>query len=112
MIEAVQITDTNFNAEVLQNDIIVLAGFWSEWQTASKKLMDTLVSVANENADVAKVVSLNINQAPRTTAKYAVLNVPTFIAFKNGQAIAKLDGKISKKDVETKIKTLVVAMHL
>ncbi len=112
MIEAVQITDTNFNAEVLQNDVIVLAGFWSEWRSESKKLMDTLLSVANENADVVKVVSLNIDQAPRTTAKYAVLKVPTFIAFKNGQAMVKLDGKIPKKDVEKSIKNLVVAMHL
>ena len=112
MTEPVQITDTNFNAEVLQNDVIVLAGFWSDWSSASKKLMDTLVNVANENADVVKVVSLNIDQTPRTAAEYAVLKVPTFIAFKNGQAIVKLDGKISKKDVETKIKSLVAAMHL
>lgn len=112
MAKPVQITDTNFSAEVLQNDVIVLAGFWSEWRAASKKLMDTLVSVADENADVVKVVSLNIDQTPRTAANYAVLSVPTFIAFKNGQAIVRLEGKISKKDVAAKIKALVSAMHL
>ena len=84
MAKPVQITDTNFRAEVLQNDRVVLTSFWSEWNTPSQKLLDTLQKVATELAEQVKVTAANSDEAPATVPEYRWLNVPAVVAFKNG----------------------------
>ena len=104
MAEPVQITDINFDAEVLKNDRVVLAGFWAEWSDASKKMLDTLQKVADNLADDVKLVTVNIDEAPATVSAYQVLRVPTVIVFKNSLAVVTIAGKATPAEIEKKVK--------
>ncbi len=92
MADPVQITDTNFAAEVLQNDRVVLASFWAEWNTPSQKLLDTLQTVATDLSNQVKIAAVNIDEASATVSECRVLNVPTMMAFKNGLPVVTLTG--------------------
>ncbi len=103
MAEPVQVTDITFDAEVLKNDLIVLASFWSEWSTPSKKMTALLENVAKKFTATIKLVALNIDEAPRTTSAYGVLNVPTVIVFRNSQPVETIVGPTTQKEIEKKI---------
>ncbi len=104
MAEPVQITDTNFDAEVLQNDRVVLANFWAEWRDASKKQLDTLQKIAADLGDDVKIAAVNIDEAPATVSAYRVLNVPTIIAFKNRLPVVTMEGEITASSIKKQIK--------
>ncbi len=104
MAEPVKITDINFDAEVLKNDRVVLAGFWAEWNETSKKMLDTLQKVADDLAGDVKLVTVDIDEAPATVSAYGVLKVPTVIAFKNGLDVLTIAGKATATEIEKKIK--------
>ena len=103
MAEPVKITDTNFDAEVLKNDRVVLAGFWAEWSETSKKMLETLQKVADDLADDVKYVTVNIDEAPATVSAYQVLKVPTTVAFKNSLPVFSVEGKATTTDIKKKL---------
>ncbi len=103
MTEPVKITDINFDAEVLKNDRVVLAGFWAEWSGASKKMLDTLQKVADDLPADVKFVMVDIDEAPATVSAYKVLKVPTTIAFKNGLPVFSVVGKATASEIKKKL---------
>jgi len=103
MAEPVQITDTNFDAEVLQNDRVVLANFWAEWRADSQKLLDTLQKISTDLKGDVKIAAVNIDEAPATVSTYRVLNVPTIIAFKNRLPVVTMEGAITASSIKKQI---------
>ncbi len=95
----VQITDYNFDPEVLKCDIPVLACFQAEWSAPAKKLGAILTEIANEYAGRIKVALLNIDANPTVTSAYTVLKIPTVILLKHGQVLARLEDDFSKETI-------------
>lgn len=99
-----QINDYNFDPEVLKCDITVLTEFWAEWCSPCRALDAALTDLAEDNPEYLKIVKLDIESNPEVTAAYRVLNVPTFIIFRNGQEVDRIEGNTNKNALAAHLK--------
>ena len=80
-----EISTSNFDQEVLQSEIPVLADLWAPWCGPCKALTPTVEAVANEYKGNLKVVKINVDDNPSLAAKYSVMSIPTLLFFKDGR---------------------------
>ena len=92
----VEVTDTSFEADVLQSDKPVLTDFWAEWCGPCKMIAPVLKDIADERDDVT-IAKLDVDTNPGTAMRYGVQSIPTMILFKNGEEAARLVGAMSKE---------------
>jgi thioredoxin 1 len=81
-----QVSDANFGEEVLNSNVPVLVDFWAEWCGPCLAIAPVLDELSTELEGKVKIVKLNVDQNPSTTAQYGVRSIPTMILFKNGEA--------------------------
>jgi thioredoxin 1 len=96
------VTDTNFQAEVLESDTPVLVDFWAPWCGPCRIIAPSLEEL-NEEIDNFRVVKLNVDENQATAAKYEVISIPTLIVFKNGEPAKKIIGAMPKKRLEAEL---------
>jgi thioredoxin 1 len=94
-----EVTDANFESEVLQSDQPVVVDFWAEWCMPCRMLAPAIDELAEEFQGKAKVGKLDTDANRDTTLKYGINAIPTVIVFKNGEAVKKFVGMTSKKDL-------------
>jgi thioredoxin len=94
--EMLQLTDQNFEEEVLKSEKPVLVDFWAEWCGPCRMMEPAVESVADEYAGRAKVGKLNVDENQSTTSRYNIRSIPTLLLFKNGQIQDQLVGAKSK----------------
>ena len=79
------VSDNNFEAEVLQSDRPVLVDFWAAWCAPCRMIAPTVAQVAEKYSATARVVKLNVDENPNVPQKYGIKGIPTLILFKNGK---------------------------
>ena len=99
--QVIELTDANFQSEVLQSDKPVLVDFWAPWCGPCRALAPIVEAVAREVGDAAKVAKLNIDENPQTTTAYNVSAIPTIVIFKGGQAVNRFMGLQDKNRLIT-----------
>jgi len=97
-----QVTDNNFTAEVLEAEGPVLVDFWAPWCGPCRVVAPVLEEIASERQDL-KIVKLNTDENPQTSAQYQVLSIPTMILFKGGQPVKTVVGAYPKKKLEQEL---------
>ena len=98
-----EVTDTNFQAEVLEAETPVLVDFWAPWCGPCRMVAPVLEEIAGEKGDALKIVKLNVDDNQQTAAQFEVLSIPTLILFKQGQVAAKVIGALPKKRLEAEL---------
>ncbi len=92
------LTDANFQKEVLESSIPVLVDFWAPWCGPCQIMGPLIEELATEwDASKIKVAKLNVDDNPVVAGNYRVMSIPTFIVFKNGQAVETLVGGMPKE---------------
>jgi len=94
-----QISDNNFEQDVLNSDTPVIVDFWAEWCGPCKALSPLVDELASEIGDKAKIVKMNIDENPNTPTKYGVRGIPTLMVFKGGEVIETKVGGMSKAEL-------------
>ena len=93
------LTDSNFNKEVLESEVPVLADFWASWCPPCKMVEPALQALALELDGSVKIAKINVDQNPAIAALSDIQGVPTFILFVNGKSVARSVGAQSKKQL-------------
>ena len=97
-----EVTDANFQAEVIESEQPVLVDFWAPWCGPCRVVAPVLEEIAAERDDV-RVVKLNVDDNQQTAASFQVLSIPTLILFKGGQAVKTVVGAYPKKKLEAEL---------
>lgn len=82
-----EVTDSNWESEVLNSDKPVLVDFWAAWCGPCRMLAPTVESVAEKFHGQAKVLKLNVDENVESPAKYGIRGIPTLILFHKGQEV-------------------------
>jgi len=96
---AVNVTDANFEQEVLKSDIPVLVDFWAEWCMPCKMVSPAVDEISSENSGKVKVCKLNVDEGQRTASGYGVMSIPTLALFKQGKLVDKVVGVLPKPEI-------------
>ncbi len=93
------VTDTNFEAEVLKAKEPVLVDFWAEWCAPCRMMTPIIETLATNFAGRAKIVKLNVDDNPSVTQRYGIKGIPTLILFKDGKEAERVVGATNESGV-------------
>jgi len=98
-----EVTDSNFQAEVLESDVPVLVDFWAPWCGPCRMVAPVVEEIAEERGEALKVVKLNTDENQETAIAYNVMSIPTLILFRHGQPAKTVVGAYPKKRLEAEL---------
>ena len=97
---AVEVTTAGFDDEAIRWPGAVLVEFWSQTCGVCMSLMPMVYDIARQRAGNLKVVLINVERNPVLADRFKVLSLPTFIIYKNGVMINRLDGGLARARLE------------
>jgi thioredoxin 1 len=106
MSDLTNVTDSNFQAEVIESETPTLVDFWAPWCGPCRVVAPVLEEIAQQRDDL-RVVKLNVDENQRTAAQFGVLSIPTMILFKNGQPAKTIIGAYPKKKLEAELEPVL-----
>lgn len=103
----IEMTDSNFQTEVLKSDKPVLVDFWAEWCGPCKMIAPVVEQLANEYDGKLKVGKMDVDSNQQTSMQFGIRSIPTLLIFKGGRVVEQIVGAV-RKDVLTE----KIAKHL
>ena len=98
-----EVTDNNFQAEVIESDVPVLVDFWAPWCGPCRMVAPVVEEIAQERGEQLKVVKLNIDENQNTAIQYNVMSIPTLMLFRGGQPAKTVIGAYPKRKLEAEL---------
>ena len=95
-----EITQQNFEAEVLGSSVPVLVDFWASWCGPCRMLSPVVDELAEQYDGKVKFGKVNVDEQPRLAMNYSVESIPTLLLFRDGRAVDKSVGVVPKSQIE------------
>ncbi len=94
---ALKVNDQTFSEEVLQSQQPVLIDFWAPWCGPCRAMSSVVDEVAHEVSGKAKVVKVNIDDAPDTATEFGIQSIPSFVVVQGGEVQKTVTGVVPKQ---------------
>jgi len=99
-----QVTDENFEKEIIKSDKPALVDFWAPWCGPCKALGPIVEGFAADYKDRVVIAKLNVDDNPATAGKYGVRSIPMLLLFKDGKVLDTIIGLVPKERLDAFIK--------
>lgn len=99
----IEITDANFETEVLKSSTPVLVDFWAVWCGPCKAIAPVVEEMASEYNGKLKVGKMDVDNNPDVPMRYGVRGIPTLMVFKGGKVVEQIVGALPKKAIVEKV---------
>jgi thioredoxin 2 len=103
----VTVTDATWKREVEESPLPVLVDFWAPWCGPCRTVAPVLEALAGERAGKLKIVKLNVDENPRTAARFAVQAIPTMIVFRGPLEVDQIRGAVPKSTLEAHLDRVI-----
>ncbi len=107
----IELTDVNFDEEVLKSDLPVLVDYWAAWCGPCLMAGPIIEELTKEYEGKIKVGKLNVDENPRTSQKYGIMSIPTVIVFHGGKEMKRLIGFPGKSGYQQMIQEILNTKH-
>src|SRR5258707_2691785 len=98
-----ELTDQNFDSEVLKSDVPTLVDFWAVWCGPCKQIAPTVEALANEYKGRFKVAKMDVDNHKIMPQQYGVRSIPTLLIFKGGKVVDPIVGAQSRRKLEAEL---------
>jgi len=98
-----EVSDGNFEQEVLQSDVPVLVDFWAPWCGPCRAIAPLIDELSGDYAGKLKVAKCNVDENSKTPSRYGIRAIPTLIIFKGGNVSEQITGAVAKSQISAAI---------
>jgi len=109
MTKPVEITDDQFEDEVVKSDKLVIVDFWAPWCGPCRAMAPVLSELAKDRSESVKVVKVNVDEQQINAAKLGIMTIPTLIMFKNGEPVDRMMGGYPKRSIVDRVEKQLTA---
>ncbi len=99
MTKPVEITDDQFEEEVVKSDKLVIVDFWAPWCGPCRAMAPVLSDLAQDRSESVKAVKVNVDEQQVNAPKLGIMTIPTLIMFKNGEPVDRMMGGYPKRSI-------------
>ena len=103
----IDVTDNDFEKEVVKSDLPVLVDLWAPWCIPCRMIAPIVDKLSDKYDGKCKFYRMNVDENPKTAAKYRVMSIPTLILFKNGEAVDTIIGAVPERTLAPKIEAVI-----
>ena len=94
-----EVSNDNFESEVVNSKKPVLVDFWAEWCGPCKQISPVVEEIAGEHSDKLKVCKMDVDANRETAVQFGIRSIPTLLIFKNGEVAGSQIGAVSKQQL-------------
>ncbi len=103
-----EVSDSSFEAEVIESEKPVLVDFWAPWCGPCKAIGPIVEELAGEFGDKVKFAKCNVDDNPVSPGKFGIKAIPTLIFFKQGKIVDQITGMVAKSKLEKSINSILL----
>jgi thioredoxin 1 len=100
----IEVTDSNFDAEILKSPVPVLVDFWAVWCAPCRAIAPHVEAIANEYVGKLRVGKLDIDSNPEVPSQFEVRSIPTLLVFKGGKVVGQIVGAVPRAKLDDLVK--------
>jgi len=105
--DVLQVTDADFEEQIVKSDLPAMVDFWAEWCGPCKTVGPVVEELALEYKGKIKIAKMNVDENRETPAKFGIRNIPTLILFKGGEVAQTIVGAYPKSHLDGELKKLL-----